>query len=86
LANTLDEYIAIWQKSIMTLLEYLTLHEMPPSRLAEKLGVPPTTISRVLKRERKPGLLLMKKIMEATDGQVTPNDFLASMNDDGVAA
>lgn len=70
----------------MTLLEYLTLNEIPPSRLAEKAGVPATTILRVLKGERNPGLLLMKKIMEATDGHVTPNDFVASVNKDGEAA
>jgi 3,4-dihydroxy 2-butanone 4-phosphate synthase/GTP cyclohydrolase II len=59
----------------MTLSEYLKAHETSASRFATVLGVPPSTILRVLKGERVPGLELMRKIAEATGNAVTPNDF-----------
>lgn len=70
----------------MTLADYLSSNGLRPSQFAKLAGVPATTIWRVLKGERNPGLLLMKKIMEATDGHVTPNDFAASVNEEGAAA
>jgi transcriptional regulator with XRE-family HTH domain len=60
----------------MTLSEYLAQHSINVSVFAAKVGVPSSTISRVLKRQRDPGLELLAKIREATDGAVTPNDFL----------
>jgi putative transcriptional regulator len=60
----------------MTLSEYLAQNSIKVSAFALKVGVPPSTISRVMKRQRDPGLELLAKIMEATDGAVTPNDFL----------
>jgi len=72
----IDRRVAVWQIKPMTLQEYLSQNEIPPSRLADKAGVPASTISRILSGDRKPGLEVMKKIMAATDGNVTPNDFL----------
>lgn len=71
-----DDVLAVWQFPAMTLAEWLSLNDVRPSTLAERMGVPPSTVIRVLKRQREPGLDLMRKIAEATDGQVTPNDFL----------
>jgi transcriptional regulator with XRE-family HTH domain len=62
----------------MTLSEYLAQQSIKVSAFAAKVGVPPSTISRVIKRQREPGLDLLAKIMEATDGAVTPNDFLSA--------
>lgn len=64
------------KKLNMTLHDYLELNGIKPSQLAKLAGVPAATITRVLRGERKPGLLLMEKIMQATNGYVTPNDFL----------
>jgi predicted transcriptional regulator len=61
----------------MTLSEYLGRHSVSVSAFAAKVGVPPSTIWRVIKRQRDPGLDLLGKIMKATDGAVTPNDFLS---------
>jgi transcriptional regulator with XRE-family HTH domain len=78
MANLLDDEFAIWQVTGMTLSEYLEKHSMPPSGFAAKIGVPASTIARLLKGYRKPGLDLLKKIADATNGEVMPNDFLAA--------
>jgi predicted transcriptional regulator len=83
MANSLDRYLAIWQVLGMTLSEYLAQHSIKVSAFAERVGVPPSTISRVIKRQRDPGLDLLAKIMEATHGEVTPNDFLATPDQRG---
>lgn len=60
----------------MTLEQYLNLVQKKPTTFAIDLGVPPSTITRILKGERSPGIDLMRRIKEKTDGAVTPNDFL----------
>ena len=60
----------------MILTEYLTANNLRPSKFAMTMGVPPSTIMRLLKGERSPSLVLLDKIMRATGGAVTPNDFL----------
>lgn len=62
----------------MTLHEYLAQHDKKPSAFAAEIGVPASTITRILNRERSPGLDLMSLIREKTDGAVQPNDFLPS--------
>jgi transcriptional regulator with XRE-family HTH domain len=66
----------------MTLSEFLTDAELKPSVFAERLGVAPSTITRLLKRERKPGLDLAIRISDATGGKVTPQDILAEFSND----
>lgn len=61
----------------MTLHEYLKIRDMKPSVFAAEIGVPSSTVTRVLKGERSPGLDLMRIIRDKTGGQVQPNDFLA---------
>jgi transcriptional regulator with XRE-family HTH domain len=60
----------------MNLLTYIEAQGISPSKFAERIGVPPSTITRILSGNREPGLGLLKKIHAATDGAVTPNDFL----------
>lgn len=60
----------------MTLAEYLSSNSIKPSNFAASIGVPPSTILRILNRQREPGLDLLRKIMIATDGHVMPNDFV----------
>jgi transcriptional regulator with XRE-family HTH domain len=62
----------------MDLLTYIEANGLSPSKFAERVGVPPSTITRVLSGDREPGLGLLKKIHSATNGAVTPNDFLPS--------
>ena len=42
------------------------------------MGKPASTISRVLNGDREPSLSLLRDISEATNGEVTPNDFMES--------
>jgi len=59
----------------MTLSEYLTSNSKKPSHFADEVGVPASTITRILNGDRRPGLPLLLKILKATNGIVTPNDF-----------
>lgn len=63
----------------MTLQEYLTDRDIKPSVFAAEIGVPASTITRVLNGERSPGLDLLRTIRDKTNGAVTPNDFLPSL-------
>ena len=60
----------------MKLAEYLSARGLKPSAFAAEIGVPPSTITRVLNGERSPGLDLMRIIRDKTGGEVQPNDFL----------
>lgn len=61
----------------MRLSEYLEAKKLKPSRFAEMVGVPASTITRLVRGERSPGIELIEKIVKATDGAITPNDFIA---------
>lgn len=62
----------------MKLAVYLKTHEIQPSAFAAAIGTPASTVTRLLRGERSPGIELMAKIKAATGGEVTPNDFLPS--------
>lgn len=59
----------------MRLSEYLTSIDQKPSAFAETIGVPASTITRLLGGKRSPGLDLVIKIQEATGGAVTAQDL-----------
>ena len=60
----------------MKLADYLRSEGIKPSRFAALVGVPASTVARLISGERSnPGLDLMKKIADASGGEVTPNDF-----------
>jgi transcriptional regulator with XRE-family HTH domain len=61
----------------MKLIDYMTSNNINAAKLAEKANVPASTITRLLSGARVPRLSLLEKIMEATNGAVTPNDFLS---------
>jgi predicted transcriptional regulator len=60
----------------MTLQEYLTEKNLKPSTFANSADIAPSIIIRILSGERKPSLATMQRIMVATDGKVTPNDYI----------
>ncbi len=70
----------------MNLLAYIEAKGLSPSRFADVIGVPPSTITRILSGDREPGFGLLKKIHAATDGAVTPNDFLPASSDEETPA
>jgi transcriptional regulator with XRE-family HTH domain len=60
----------------MKLADYLAERKITPSRFAADVGVPASTISRILSGDRSPSMQILAKINSATNGAVTPNDFL----------
>lgn len=61
----------------MTLADWLTQQNLSPSEFAVRLNKPQPTIQRYVTGKRIPEPEIMAQIIEATDGQVTPNDFYA---------
>jgi hypothetical protein len=66
------------QKRCMTLAEYLDRENLKPSAFAARLGFPASTITRLLRGERRPHLRTAHAIMLATNGAVTFGDFFAA--------
>lgn len=60
----------------MKLATYLQSENLTPNAFAVRLGTPASTVTRLLRGERSPGLDLLTKIKNATGGSVTPDDFL----------
>lgn len=54
----------------MTLAEFLQEHKKKPSAFAAELGVPPSTILRIISGEREARISTAAKIVAATDGAV----------------
>ena len=62
----------------MTLSEFLTSRSMTDGQFADLVLMDRTTISRLRRGKLAPSFELLSKIAQATDGAVTPNDFLSS--------
>ena len=60
----------------MTLDEYLTQHEITDAEFAKRIERDPGTVSRLRRGLTKPDWQTMPRIFDATNGAVTPNDFL----------
>lgn len=59
----------------MTLSAWLTKNELSPTEFARRLRKPQGTIARYVSGDRIPAPSMMKLIMQATNGQVRPDDF-----------
>jgi transcriptional regulator with XRE-family HTH domain len=59
----------------MTLTEYLHANKLTASEFARQMGVSPQAVHRYCDGDRLPRKSEMEKILELTDGVVTPNDF-----------
>lgn len=62
----------------MKLAEYLAKENIRPSQFAQRIGVPPSTVIRWVNGEREPRIAAMLTIESATEGAVTPADFIAA--------
>lgn len=62
----------------MTLAEYLRTHDLKAAEFARRVGVSRQNISRWSLGQVLPRPEEMKRIQEATGGQVMPNDFFAA--------
>jgi len=60
----------------MTLSDYLTANKLTLRQFAEAVGRSEATISRIVRGRNQPDWETMGAIIKATDGLVTPNDFL----------
>lgn len=74
----------------MKLAEYLTRAGIKKSQFAKQIGSPVSVVSRLVRGERDPSVETLKRIIDATDGSVSINDFNAveerKRNRDGEAA
>lgn len=71
----------------MKLGDWLRENRMTHEDFADRVGCDHSTISRLIprpgkKQVRKPSFVLAKKISEATNGEVTANDFVSGDDDD----
>ena len=79
-----DDYIARkWNKNkdrgyvMEKLRKYLYDNDMRASDLAAVIGVPVSTVTRLLRREiRNPSLELMTKVAKGTHNNILPTDFM----------
>lgn len=60
----------------MTLKEWMDQEGLDQEGVASLVGFTQSTISRALNGATAPSWDLMKKLLEVTDGKVTPNDFV----------
>jgi len=59
----------------MKLADYISEKQTTASRLAGEVGVPVSTLTRLLRGERRPGIELVARITAATNGAVSSEDF-----------
>lgn len=59
----------------MNLRSYLTASGISESAFGARIGVSQAAVNRYVRRARIPTPQIMSRIVEATDGQVTANDF-----------
>lgn len=64
------------KEPIMQLNDYLAERRLTPTAFAESIGVPASTITRILRRQRRPTVGTIAKIEAATEGKVSFVDFL----------
>lgn len=67
----------------MTLQEFLTLKNLSDPDFGVLIGRDRTTVMRLRRGDTKPDWKTMEAIVSATQGEVTPNDFLESLAVDG---
>ena len=58
----------------MTLSQYLEMHDLTLTQLAQACGTSASTILRIKEAEVAPSKRVMAAIWKATNGQVCPND------------
>lgn len=60
----------------MTLQDWMNWRKRKAAWVAEQLGVDHVSVNRYVAGTRRPAWDVMQKIIELTEGHVTPNDFL----------
>ena len=70
----------------MKLRTYLDRPGVTASGLARKVGVAHSTILRLADETQQPTMETLRRLHAATEGEVTPNDFLVSSHHESNAA
>ena len=60
----------------MKLGNYLSKHQLSLATFASRIGAHKTTVFHYVHGSRWPRVDMMRRIVAATDGAVTPDDFL----------
>lgn len=61
--------------AVMKLSDYLTANSLTAAAFASKIGRHRSTVIRLIGGNVRPDRETVERILAATDGQVTPNDF-----------
>jgi predicted transcriptional regulator len=61
----------------MHLAAYLLERNIKPATFAGEIGVPPSTITRILRGERDPRGATIRKIVKGTGGKVSAAELIA---------
>lgn len=78
MANSLTFDLPYGKSCIMNLATYLESQKIKPAQFAALIGVPASTISRILRGDREPRLSTAQKISQATGGKVSLSDLVPS--------
>lgn len=70
----------------MDLPAYLAERKITPTAFAAEIGVPPSTVHRIIRGERDPRGATIRKIVAGTSGMVTAAELIAPANPPEVAA
>ncbi len=70
----------------MKLAHYLSAKSIRRTEFADMIGVSQSYVTQLCQGQIWPGREIATKIAEATSGQVTANDFMATSPDEGEAA
>lgn len=62
----------------MTLIDYIKKHDLKVAQFARRIGCTRVYISMIMHGKKKPGNLMCKAIIEASEGEVTMHDILSS--------
>ena len=60
---------------------WLSRENIPGNVFAERVGMHPNTISRLLRGKKRPSDTAKERIFLATEGEVSPNDWVLSASD-----
>lgn len=69
----------------MKLTDYLSQHGVSDGEFAASIGVDRSSVSRMRRGITRPDWPTIERIIEATNGSVTANDFISSPQSDEAA-
>jgi transcriptional regulator with XRE-family HTH domain len=74
---------ASWQRGVMKLSDYLIQNDLTPSAFATTIGLPASTITRIVNNERRtPRPETIEKIREGTNGMVSLRDWFPALQEE----